>query len=205
MIQIDQESSIAIQPELGSGESVLWSGRPKPGVIFHKQDILMIPFSLLWGGFAIFWEFSAAGITGFSRHASPPGFFLLWGVPFVLIGQYLIWGRFIYAAWLSRRTFYAITNRRVVVVQNGLKHQIASAFIDSLQTIVKDGNSKGIGSLRLTPNAPLWYGSRQQGFAGWTPIAVGSTPAFLDIDDVDSVYRVLSEQREKLRAGKSTF
>jgi hypothetical protein len=156
MLQIDQDSSVAIQPELGSGESILWSGRPKAGVIFHKQDALLIPFSLLWGGFAIFWEASVLGVTGFTHSLRAPGFFMLWGVPFVVIGQYLIWGRFLYAAWLSRRTFYAVTNRRVIVVQNGWRHQIASAFIDSLETIVKDGNTAGMGNLRFSPNQPLW-------------------------------------------------
>jgi hypothetical protein len=44
-----------IQPELLSGESLLWSGQPLRRVIFHQRDLFTIPFSLLWGGFAIFW------------------------------------------------------------------------------------------------------------------------------------------------------
>ena len=195
---------MAVQPELTSGETVLWSGRPNPGVIFHHQDLYLIPFSLLWGGFAIFWEASVTGMTGFSRPNAAPGFFPVWGIPFVVVGQYMIWGRFIYGAWLARRTFYAITNRRVVVVQNGWRRQIGSAFIDSLQTILKDGNARGVGTLRFTPDVSLWNNSRRQGFSSWIPVAISNgVPVFLDIDDVDSVYRLLSDQREKLRTAKS--
>jgi hypothetical protein len=57
----------AIQPELASGESVVWAAQPKVGVISHKEDSYLVPLSLLWGGFAIFWEGAASGIWGLSR------------------------------------------------------------------------------------------------------------------------------------------
>ena len=49
---------------------------------------------------------------------------MLWGIPFVVAGQYLIWGRFFYDAWLKRRTYYALT---VIVVQNGWSRRMASS------------------------------------------------------------------------------
>jgi hypothetical protein len=116
MPEIDPSSATAIQPELSSGENLLWSGQPNPSVIFHKEDAFLIPFSLLWGGFAIFWEAAASGMVGLARRDHAPGFFLLWGIPFVLIGQYLIWGRFLYAAWLKKSTYYGVTNRRVIII-----------------------------------------------------------------------------------------
>lgn len=54
----------AFQSELLANESLLWTGQPERRVIFHKEDILAIPFSLMWGGFAIFWEMAALGIFG---------------------------------------------------------------------------------------------------------------------------------------------
>ena len=133
MPQINQDSLMAVQPELTSGESVLWAGQPNPRIIFHKDDLYLIPFSLLWGGFAIFWEAGVSGYWGSGPNSGKQWVFgMLWGIPFVLVGQYMIWGRFLYAAWKKKRTHYAVTERRVVVVQNGWKRQMASAFVDTL-------------------------------------------------------------------------
>lgn len=158
------------------------------------------------GGFAIFWEAAASGLVFSSGHsnAGAPSFFILWGVPFVLIGQYLIWGRFLYAAWLKKRTFYAVTNRRTIVIQNGWNRQMASAYIDSLPTLIKEANSNGLGTLRFSPGQPVWNGYRQRGWGAWNALAVGDVPTFVDIADVDSVYRLVSDAREKLQSVKAT-
>lgn len=60
MSVISQYASAAIQPELVTGESILWTGQPDTSIVFHKDDLYLIPFSLLWGGFAIFWEGAVA-------------------------------------------------------------------------------------------------------------------------------------------------
>ena len=120
MTQLDQASLAAIQPELTSGESVLWTGQPNQSKIFHKEDAFLVPFSLLWGGFAIFWEAGVAGLWPSGPRSHETWIFgVIWGIPFVLIGQYFIWGRCLYAAWKKKRMHYAVTDRRVIVVQNG--------------------------------------------------------------------------------------
>jgi len=196
MPPIDQDSLLAIQSELLPGESVLWAGRPRTNVIFHKEDALLLPFSLMWGSFAIFWEM---GVTRFwgskTPSAHPPLFFVIWGIPFVLIGQYLIWGRFFYAAWKKKRTHYAVTNRRVLVVQDAWKRYVASAYIDTLPTLIKESRAGGSGTLRFIPSLGIWSGRR--GWDAWDAMAIGSIPIFMDIEDVDSIYRLVSEVREK--------
>src|SRR5579872_4040105 len=201
MPQIDQASLMAIQPELMSGENVLWAGRPSPNIIFHSQDLYLVPFSLLWGGFAIFWE---AGVGGLFRKSqgAPSIFMLLWGIPFVVAGQYLIWGRFVYSAWKKKRTFYAVTNRRVIAVQHGWSHRIASAYLDNLPTVAKQSRSSGVGSLRFSQAENTWMQGR--GWGAWDPMALGSGgPVFVDVEDADSVYRLISELREKSASANS--
>src|SRR5262245_25267621 len=94
-----------LQPELGPREKLLWAGRPRQGVFLRPADALLIPFSLLWAGFAVFWESMVV-------RTPAPWFFVLWGIPFVAIGCYLVVGRFYVDARQRGRTYYGVTNER---------------------------------------------------------------------------------------------
>lgn len=199
---VDQASFVAVQPELLPGENILWAGQPSSTVLFRKEDMFLVPFSLFWGGFSIFWEAGVLGLFGSSNNNGKAWVFgALWGIPFVLMGQYMIWGRFVGAAWRKRRTFYAVTNRRVIAVQEGWKRKMASAYVDTLPTIVKEQGRKGLGTVRFTQALPFW--TQRGGFGSWDGMAVGDVPEFRDIEDVDSVYRLVSQQRESQRQSLS--
>jgi hypothetical protein len=199
--QVNSDSMTVIQPELTSGENVVWIGQPSSAFVLHKEDTFLVPFSLLWGGFAIFWELSVIGVWGSPNAANPWTFGMLWGIPFVLIGQYMIWGRFFYAAWKKRRTHYAVTNRRVMVVQNAWTRQMASAYLDSLPALIKEGHSNGVGTLRFAQAEPMWSGMR--GWGVWDGMNVGNVPTFMDVSDVDYVYRLVSDLRERVRTSRT--
>jgi len=197
---IDSEASVKLQSELVSGESLLWAGRPNPGVIFHASDWQLIPFSLLWGGFSIFWEMHALGLLGHtSSKGSPPIFMALWGIPFVVLGQYLIWGRFVYDGWLKRRTYYGVTNQRLFVLQEATSRKTCSMRIEAIPSVERSGSSTGT----------LWFGTRYPMVAGRgqrtqnaSPFSVGNVPVFVDIDDAESVYRMILDLSEKAKSNQ---
>jgi hypothetical protein len=74
-----------VLPLLRQGEQLLWVGQPGPRVRFTGADAFPVPFGVLWGGFAVVWEVMA--ITSVRQPL-----FIIWGIPFVLVGLYFISG-----------------------------------------------------------------------------------------------------------------
>ena len=95
------------RPYLTAGEAVLWKGKPGTGHLFTAQDVFMIPFSIFWCGFAVFWEVSV--LT-----SGAPFFFGIWGIPFICMGLYLVFGRFLWSAYIRKRTAYVITTKKII-------------------------------------------------------------------------------------------
>jgi hypothetical protein len=137
----------------------------------------MVPFSLIWGGFAIFWE-SAVLSNG------APIFMALWGVPFVLIGLYLIAGRFVVDAWMRRGMYYAVTDKRILILRSGPFSKFVAISLAQLPDANLSESAGGRGTIRFGTGAPYW-GNR--GFSGWTP-ALDPTPQFIAIEDARRVF-----------------
>ena len=45
------------RPYLNADETVLWKGHPEKLHLFDRNDLFLIPFGLLWCGFAGYWEY----------------------------------------------------------------------------------------------------------------------------------------------------
>lgn len=138
------ESGIVLQlgRELAPGERLLWSGRPAQGLRLRASDVIVIPFSLMWGGFACFWE-----ATVLVNDA--PLIFKLWGIPFVLVGLYITIGRFFYESWVRSRTMYGLTDRRALLLVTGRTRSLASVALATLEEVTLSEHYGNTGSIAL--------------------------------------------------------
>lgn len=186
------EAEKMLRPELGRDERLLWSGMPRQGLHLRPSDWYLVPFSLMWGGFAIFWEYMV--ISG-----GAPGFFWIWGIPFVLIGLYLIFGRFFADSYQRARTYYGVTDQRVLIRSGFFNSRITSIAVQNLGEFSLTERSDRSGSITFgTPNAtyPAWWGS------SWPGTSNRLAPAFDLIDDVRQVYNAIRDaQRAQPKRG----
>jgi hypothetical protein len=136
----------SLTSQLADGEYVLWQGKPPDGIIFRATDIFMIPFSLMWGGFAIFWEATVLGFV-YDENEPTSWLFALWGVPFVLVGLYLIFGRFFWDAFVRGRTEYMLTNRRALIATTIANRKVRSFQLSPAAEVTSSEESSGAGTV----------------------------------------------------------
>lgn len=146
----------------------------------------MIPFSLLWGGFAIFWE--ATVIT-----SGAPLFFMLWGTPFVLVGLYMIFGRFFVDAKQRERTFYGVTDQRIIIVSGLTSRKVKSLNLRMLSDVSLSEKSDRSGTITFGPGNPMsWW----QGGMPWpgTPQAASTCEM---VPESKTVYEKIREAQSR--------
>jgi len=159
-----------------------WRGKPKQGIVFSKNDILFIPFSLFWCGFSFFWEFTAIreGTLGFSA---------LWGILAIVIGLYLILGRFIHDYLNRTNTEYIITNKRVIIKYFSMVDSIKLQQWSTLKLIeFSDGTGNILFSL------PHSFFLRSYRFTAMLSSNLG-TPALFKINNAKIVYNLLVDEK----------
>jgi len=173
--------------DLLPSERLLWEGRPTRHRLFRPADALLIPFSVLWCGFAIFWEISVL-TEGTGGDDEPPLFFALWGIPFVLMGLYLVVGRFVVRAVASRRTRYMVTDQRVVIIGGFSGTRTKASYLKSLPPPVINELPDRSGSLAFGAFPGVWD-TMSNGTKGWGPWAVEPPggPVMRDIPEVRRV------------------
>lgn len=186
--------STAIQLDLSRGERMLWSGQPRQGITFSAADAMMVPFSLAWGGFAIFWEVMVI-------RSRAPWVMRLFGVPFVLIGLYLIIGRFFTDAWRRRRLSYAVTSDRVMMINGGT---ITSFPLDSVGELAFTQRGDGSGTIMLGATGPLSGALTGLAALSVNTAARARLPMLENISDVKQVYDLIrsAQQDQKSPAGR---
>lgn len=123
----DQDEFAFARQYLGNSEYILWKGKPEPGNLFTKRELLN---SLMGVGvliFMIFW-ISGASASG--------GMFGLLGVPMVLVALYQIFGRYITIVIIRRQLRYVITNRKIIRARGNKIDFLSGTSLPPYQTEV---------------------------------------------------------------------
>jgi hypothetical protein len=183
-----ENTSDRFRDELNPGERIIWSGQPQQGLMLRPADIFMIPFSLLWGGFAIFWELTVVA-------GGAPFFFMLWGIPFVLVGLYIIFGRFFVDSAQRSKTYYALTNERAIILSGLFTQNTKSLDLRKLPEINISTKDNGRGTITFGASHPMAWMSSGSGFPNMGRYHIA--PSFEMIDDAKTVYQHIKRlQRE---------
>ena len=164
------------RPYISAGEAVLWKGKPEKGHLFTSQDVLMIPFSIAWCGFAIFWETSVIA-------SGAPFFFKLWGIPFVCVGLYLVFGRFIWSAWIRKRTAYVVTNKKIIRARGNRIDMLEGRNMPAMHV---DARRDGTGTIRFGAEWGYYRGGRRNTYPNEQAFALEN------IADVARVQQIIS-------------
>jgi hypothetical protein len=197
--------------DLLEGEKILWTGRPETSVIFTKKDWYMVPISLLFIGFIILWVWALISFTGLNiKLLMDPGILMLFvvGGYFMIYGWNFTFGRFARKKNIKKRTYYAVTNKRVLVLINTSKRIIQEKQLNKITTIDKNIRPDGIGSLVFGEPELNWIGKvslrsedikiyRNSGLEFLQAQYGTDAPGFYDIKDAQKVYDLVEGLRKQ--------
>jgi len=185
-----------IGPDLFAGETLLWSGSPRPGILLRSRDWFMIPF----GTFFLFMGLSLPiSIMSFptsppDNSSPPPLFFVIFTLPFVVIGTWFSFGHLLWERAIRAKSRYALTDQHVIIVQDRRHKTVKSIPLKDIADIGLTVGRDGVGTITFNESAnpvlPFMYNMM------WAP---QSSPAFELIDGAAEVYRRIGDARAKLQ------
>ena len=170
-----------LAPYLLPDETLLWTGRPDPSRHLDASDLFLVPFSLLWGGSVISFEVGAL--------AQGDASLALFGIPFVVIGLFLIAGRFLVKARQKRSTVYGLTAARALVATGSTSFREAPVR----RTPVGRRRSRDGRHLTVTFGATSsWAANTSYANTGLDVFGTSDGPlAFYDVADVTGLQAAL--------------
>ncbi len=130
-----------IERELDAGERLLWTGRPN-AARWRNRAFRMWPFAFLMTAFMLFWLWGATAHarSEWQKGRTPPftsvafpafGLFMLYPAGLLWLGPWLEAAR-------ARRTFYAVTDNRALIVTTGRKASVQSVSPAQMQIERRD-------------------------------------------------------------------
>ena len=163
------------------------------------SDIFIIPFGLIWGGFALLWEANEiVQLLIFDKDYSfAIGLVhILFGLPFVFVGVYLVIGRFVFKKRDKKNTLYVVTDKRILIIKDS-PERVTPLYINQIDSINKSISGSGLGTIKFGIDSPFHRFYSNTGLEVPWLFHGGSAPAFYDIHDTEAVFDILNSIKSK--------
>lgn len=132
------EAKAKIRPELNTGEKLLWSGMPRQDFHVQRGDKVLL-------GLGVFWLFTVVyAMTNAAEARHVPTFVQVWAVPGLLIGAYAFFGRYLVDKYKRARTWYGVTDQRILVITSWLRPAVEKLSLRGLD-VQLHGRADGSG------------------------------------------------------------
>ena len=176
-IKLPPGAPIEITRRLGPHERLIWWNRPISALCAKREVNFGLLFGAFFLGFALFWIWQAS---------SAPGPFFLFGIPFVLIGLWMVCAP-VRAYQRAKSTLFALTDRSAMVLTGSTARTFPLEQIEFVET---ESFADGSGHVEFHKEAPTpaaWTGNTP-----WMPQKSG----FIGVRDAERVGREMLDLRE---------
>lgn len=169
--------------QLASDESIQWQGKSEKKKMIGYSDYMYIPFSLMWLGFICVWEYNIIVVHY-------PLIFHALGIPMLIAGVYMAFGRFFYKAYRKKKSCYVITNRRVIETYEDSRLGYKEKELKDIGRMVRFVEKDGVGTLVFDDINPAYIMKLNDGmepFRRKTRKVIG----FYDVKDAEQLYELI--------------
>ena len=125
-------------------------------------------------------------------YTDAPVFFRLWGIPFVLVGLYMVAGRFFVDSFQSSKTLYGVTNERILIVSGISNRNVKSLNLRTLTDITLSEKPSGIGTITFGPTVSANW---QKNFP-FSRRVEPDYPLFEAIPNAKNVYEIIRQAQK---------
>ena len=170
-----------IAPQMGAGEKILWSGKPRQGFFFRLFDVAFIPVGLFvagLSGYGAYDKFSRGDTAILSEFND---------VVMALLGLYWLFGRFIVDALQRARTYYAVTDHQIFIVFGLFKRKVTCLSLPDLSEVSLSEAWRGRGTIFFRKPNSEW----PVGVPGVPGNETRVVPHFDSIRDARRVYDLI--------------
>ncbi|MBI4332352.1 MAG: VWA domain-containing protein [Chloroflexi bacterium] len=162
---MSQETEEIIHKELHPEEKLLWSGKPRHGIVFHRVSIFLVVLTVILlgsvAGAVLLLNDVKETITAIEHFRAGPvaGIVVLalFGSSFGGLSLILLWG-FIFNPIQRRRTSYALTDRRLITISGLLNPKARSFDLSSINFISLTEPTHGKATIIFGQVDPVSYG-----------------------------------------------